>query len=74
MRRFCTGYKGAKPAYAVQTEIPYDFVRKRLTIQVKSGKDNFAITKGALSIILNVCSQVETSDGKISNIAARKEA
>ena len=33
-------------------EIPYDFIRKRLTVQVNDDKENFAITKGALSAIL----------------------
>ncbi|MDP9077037.1 MAG: magnesium-translocating P-type ATPase [Bacteroidota bacterium] len=68
----CLGYKGAKPAYTVQTEIPYDFIRKRLTIQVKNAKENFAITKGALTVILNICSQVEGRDGKLSDITAHK--
>ncbi|MCR8560802.1 magnesium-translocating P-type ATPase [Mucilaginibacter sp. BJC16-A38] len=68
----CLGYKGAKPAYTVQTEIPYDFIRKRLTIQVKNAKENFAITKGALTVILKICSQVEGRDGKLSDITAHK--
>lgn len=68
----CQGYQGTKSAYTVQTEIPYDFIRKRLTIQVKNDKENFAVTKGAFSIILDICSQVESADGKVSAIAAQK--
>ncbi len=65
----CSEYKGPANTYQVQTEIPYDFIRKRLTIQVKNQRENFVITKGALNNILAVCSQVETSDGKIEAIA-----
>jgi P-type Mg2+ transporter len=65
----CLGYKGAKPNYTVQAEIPYDFIRKRLTIQVKNDKENFAITKGALRIVLDICSKAEAGDGKITDIA-----
>ena len=70
----CSGYKGPKQTYTVQTEIPYDFIRKRLTIQVKNAKDNFAITKGALNIMLTICSKVESGDGKITNMADNKTA
>ena len=47
----CQGHKGEKPSYTVQSEIPYDFIRKRLTIQVNSNRETFAITKGAVTII-----------------------
>ena len=70
----CSGYKGPKQTYTVQTEIPYDFIRKRLTIQVKNEKENFAITKGALNIMLAICSKVESGDGKITGMANRKTA
>ncbi|WP_240315334.1 magnesium-translocating P-type ATPase [Mucilaginibacter pineti] len=70
----CLGHKGAKPAYTVQTEIPYDFIRKRLTIQVKNGKENFAVTKGALRIVLDICTKIESGDGKVSSLVAGKEA
>jgi Mg2+-importing ATPase len=69
----CLGHQGATPAYTVQTEIPYDFIRKRLTIQVKNGKENFAITKGALTVILDICNKVESGDGKVTSLAANKE-
>ncbi|HEY0244130.1 MAG TPA: HAD-IC family P-type ATPase [Mucilaginibacter sp.] len=68
----CAGYKGPVNTYVVQTEIPYDFIRKRLTIQVKNNTENFAITKGALNIILSICTHIETEDGKITPIEANK--
>lgn len=54
--------------YHLLTEIPYDFIRKRLTIQVKNDTCNMAITKGSLQGILALCDQVETSEGKRADI------
>lgn len=62
----CATYKGDKGNYTVQSEIPYDFIRKRLTIQVKSKEENFAITKGALNNILQICDTAEIAGGKIT--------
>ena len=58
-------YKDGEDGFVVQTEIPYDFIRKRLTIQVKNATANFAITKGALNIILGICDMAETANGNI---------
>lgn len=44
-------------------EIPYDFIRKRLSIAVRSKKGNLLITKGALQNVLDVCSGVLAEDG-----------
>jgi P-type Mg2+ transporter len=46
-----------------QDEVPYDFIRKRLSILVSQGDQNFMITKGALSNVLEVCSMAERADG-----------
>jgi len=54
--------------YRKLDEVPYDFVRKRLSILVSKGDTNLMITKGALSNVLSVCSFVETSDGKILDL------
>jgi Mg2+-importing ATPase len=45
-------------------EVPYDFIRKRLSIVVSEDHSNLIITKGALDKILEVCSSVEI-DGKV---------
>ena len=58
----CSVYKPSA-AFEVQSEIPYDFIRKRLTVQVKNEKENFAVTKGALDFILNICDTAETESG-----------
>lgn len=44
-------------------EIPYDFVRKRLSIVVQEGEIRRMVTKGALDNVLEVCSQVH-EDGE----------
>jgi Mg2+-importing ATPase len=54
-------------------EIPYDFLRKRLSIAVTQGNSHFMVTKGALTNILEVCSKVETKDGIIADIASLKD-
>ena len=40
-------------------EIPYDFVRKRLTVVVQQVDQDILITKGALENVLAICSQVK---------------
>jgi len=64
----CSGYKGSKDEFTIQSEIPYDFIRKRLTVVVKNGKSKLAITKGALNSVLSICDRVETSGGQIAAI------
>jgi Mg2+-importing ATPase len=54
-------------------EVPYDFIRKRLSVAVSSGGRNTMITKGALDNLLAVCSQVELSEGKSVPIAEVRE-
>jgi Mg2+-importing ATPase len=43
-------------------EIPYDFVRKRLTVLVEEGGEIQMITKGALNNILAICSHQRLGD------------
>ena len=48
-------------------EIPYDFLRKRLTIVMAEGGDaerHLVVTKGAFSNVLSICTQVE-HDGAV---------
>jgi len=59
--------------YKKQDEIPYDFLRKRLSILVSHDNSHLMVTKGALQNILDVCSSVETNDGKVADIATVKE-
>jgi len=59
--------------YLKTDEIPYDFLRKRLSIAVSHGDTHFMVTKGALSNILDVCSTVEINEGNIVDIALMNE-
>ncbi|MFC5269988.1 magnesium-translocating P-type ATPase [Adhaeribacter terreus] len=49
--------------YEKTDEIPYDFIRKRLTILVKHKAEYLLITKGALLNVLEVCSFYQHENG-----------
>jgi Mg2+-importing ATPase len=59
--------------YSKQDEIPYDFLRKRLSILVSQGDTHLMVTKGALQNVLDVCSSAETKEGTIVDIAAERD-
>jgi P-type Mg2+ transporter len=59
--------------YRKQDEIPYDFLRKRLSILVSHDDTHLMVTKGALLNVLAVCSSVETGGGTIVDIAAERD-
>ncbi len=44
-------------------EVPYDFLRKRLTVLAAGPDGNLMITKGALAQVLEVCTRAEMADG-----------
>ena len=50
-------------SFAKSDEVPYDFIRKRLTVVVKHDNSSFMISKGAFNSISEICSQVESADG-----------
>lgn len=54
--------------YRKEDEIPYDFLRKRLSVLVAKGDMHLMVTKGALETVLAVCSEAETKDGALVNI------
>ncbi|WP_437192712.1 magnesium-translocating P-type ATPase [Planctomicrobium sp. SH527] len=45
-------------------EIPYDFIRKRLSVLVRLEDRRLLIVKGALANVVSICTQAETADGK----------
>ncbi len=51
--------------YTKLGEIPYDFIRKRLSILVERNGSRLMVTKGALASVLGVCSLVETPRGVV---------
>jgi P-type Mg2+ transporter len=54
-------------------EIPYDFIRKRVSIVVGHEGHNLIITKGALENVLAVCTLVEKPDGSVVELDGFKE-
>lgn len=54
--------------YQKLDEIPYDFVRKRLSILVSKGDRHLMVTKGALQNVLAACSATETAQGEIVDL------
>jgi Mg2+-importing ATPase len=51
-------------------EVPYDFIRKRLTVLVAREGKPFMVTKGALSNVLDVCSTARVTGGKTTRLAS----
>ena len=54
--------------YQKLDEVPYDFIRKRLSILISKGDMHLMVTKGALSNVLAVCSSAEMAEGRIVDI------
>jgi Mg2+-importing ATPase len=46
-------------------EVPYDFIRKRLSVLVRKDNHDIIVTKGALSNVLDVCTLAQTSTGTV---------
>ena len=60
-------------SYLKLDELPYDFIRKRLTIFVSSNESHIIVTKGALHNVLSVCSNAESASGQVVEISKVKE-
>jgi P-type Mg2+ transporter len=54
--------------YQKTDELPYDFIRKRLSIVVKNNDGYLMVTKGALANVLQVSTQVEMPDSTVEDI------
>jgi Mg2+-importing ATPase len=54
-------------------EVPYDFVRKRLSVLVSDKDRHVMVTKGALAEVLAVCSTAKTAEGASIEIAAVRD-
>ena len=59
--------------YLKLDEIPYDFLRKRLSILVSHDNSHLMVTKGALHDVLAVCSSAAAGEGTIVDIAAAND-
>ncbi len=60
--------------YQKVDEIPYDFIRKRLSMVVSKGDECLLITKGAFEPILGISTQVQTPGGVVALDDAGREA
>ena len=58
--------------YEKTSEIPYDFIRKRLSVCLKHESQHLLITKGAVKNIVQVCTRVLMPDGTIADISTQK--
>lgn len=68
-----THHKFDLSGYQKIDEVPYDFIRKRLSILVSKNGTHLMVTKGALANVLAVCSSAEDSDGAILDIGVAQE-
>src|SRR6266699_6624038 len=59
--------------YRKVDEIPYDFLRKRLSILVAHDNTHLMVTKGALQNVLAVCASADTGGGTIVEIDAVRD-
>ncbi len=55
-------------------EVPYDFIRKRLSIALQKEQDKLLISKGSYQTILPICNQARMSDGSIVAIDVLKNS
>jgi Mg2+-importing ATPase len=55
-------------------EVPYDFVRKRLSVVVQQQGKHFLVTKGALEKVLTICSTVQEGEQRSALDEQHKEA
>jgi Mg2+-importing ATPase len=53
-------------------EVPYDFVRKRLSVVVQQGERRVLVTKGALDNVLAVCTQAQEGGSPVALDDARR--
>lgn len=59
--------------YRKLDEVPYDFLRKRLSILVATPTTHLLITKGAVEQMLTVCTRAELPDGTTVPLGERSE-
>ena len=59
--------------YQKLDEIPYDFVRKRLSVLIAKDGVNLLITKGAVPNILDICSAAQTAGGALIDLDAESD-
>lgn len=56
-------------SYKRLDEVPYDFIRRRISILVSKNDNSLMITKGAFPNVFEICSLAEVEPGKIVEIS-----
>ena len=54
-------------------EIPYDFIRKRLSIAVDTGTEKIIISKGAYTAVTGICSSIRLADGSVEKLESHQQ-
>ncbi|WP_018341940.1 magnesium-translocating P-type ATPase [Cytophaga aurantiaca] len=54
-------------------EVPYDFIRKCLSIAIQTSSDKMLISKGAFIQILALCNKARLSDGSIVELSTQQQ-
>lgn len=71
----CQSPPADPPVAEKLAELPYDFVRRRLSVVVRESTGSMRlITKGALDEVLSVCTQARGADGITCGIEERRAA
>lgn len=65
--------KTGAPGHVKVDEIPYDFIRKRLSIVTEHEGRHLLITKGAPTNIIEICSEARFEDGSVLSINDAKK-
>ena len=64
--------KDSAPAQKIG-EVPYDFIRKMLSIAVRTEKEAWLVSKGAFPQILSICSRIYLPEQGVVDIAAYRD-
>lgn len=54
-------------------EVPYDFIRKRLSIAVDTGKEKLLICKGAFAQVFDISTKIRLNNGNVEDMASHKQ-
>lgn len=64
---------GPSPLPRKTAEIPYDFIRKRISVEVQTETERLLVTKGAFHEILGICSTVRLEGDTVSSLAPHQQ-
>ena len=53
-------------------EVPYDFVRKRMSVLLRHGQETLLLTKGAVDSVVTACTTIQAGAGSVGPLAAQE--